>query len=205
MRQTEGNTTQIQAILDLAADGKTDAYDELIALVSERLLKLTRKMLRSYSSLRRWEQTDDVFQTAVIRLHQSLSEVKPDSVRGFFGLATLQIRRTPIDLARHHLGPEGHAAKHKTNAEGQASDGGDFENQQGEPDSLETLEMWSNFHSAVDALPENQREVFSLVWYGGTTQKQAAEVLQVSERTVMRRFYRARIKLNHVLGDEERI
>ena len=79
MSQPEGNTTQLQALLDLAAEGQDDAYGELIAMASDRLLKLTRKMLRNYPHLRRWEQTDDVFQSAAMRLHQSLSEVKPDT------------------------------------------------------------------------------------------------------------------------------
>ena len=95
------NTTQLQAILDLAAQGTETAYDELIARASQRLLKLTRKMLRQYPRLRRWEESDDVFQTAALRLHRSLAEVKPESVRGFFGLAATQIRRTLLDLARH--------------------------------------------------------------------------------------------------------
>lgn len=100
MVSSPGNTTQLQALLDKAGEGDQTAYDELIVQASDRLLKLTRKMLRSYPHLRRWEQTDDVFQNAVMRLHRSLSEVQPESVRQFFGLAATQIRRTLIDLAR---------------------------------------------------------------------------------------------------------
>ena len=130
MSQPEGNTTQFQALLDLAAEGQEDAYGELIAKASERLFKLTRKMLRNYPYLRRWEQTDDVFQNAAMRLHQSLSEVKTDTVRNFFGLAVTQIRRTLIDLARHHFGPEGQGAKHHSDADGKFDDsGGVLQNQ----------------------------------------------------------------------------
>lgn len=99
MDRPNGNSTQLQVLLDRAADGSGAAYDELIALASQRLLKLTRKMLRNYPQLRRWEQTDDVFQNAVLRLHRSLADVQPQSVRDFFGLAATQIRRTLIDLA----------------------------------------------------------------------------------------------------------
>jgi len=107
MADASSNTSQLQNLLDLAAQGKDSAYDEVINLAAERLQRLTGKMLGSYPHLRRWEDTSDVFQTAAIRLHQSLSEVKPDSVRSFFGLAATQIRRTLIDLARHHLGLRG--------------------------------------------------------------------------------------------------
>jgi hypothetical protein len=45
-------------------------------------------MLRNYPHLKRWEQTDDVFQRAALRLYRSLGEVQPASPREFFGLAT---------------------------------------------------------------------------------------------------------------------
>ena len=90
------STMQLQALLD---QGNDQAYEELLGLASVRLQKLARKMLRDFPKLRRWEQTDDIFQSAALRLHRSLSEVKPESVRQFFGLAATQIRRTLIDLA----------------------------------------------------------------------------------------------------------
>ena len=111
MADSPANTTQLQALLD---EGDDAAYGELLFIASTRLHKLARKMLRDFPRLRRWEQTDDVFQTAAMRLHRSLSEVKPESVRQFFGLAATQIRRTLIDLGRHHYGPEGQGANHDT-------------------------------------------------------------------------------------------
>jgi RNA polymerase sigma-70 factor (ECF subfamily) len=200
MPQLPGSTTQLQGLLDQAAKGHAPAYDELVNRAAERLLKLTGKMLRNYPHLKRWEQTDDVFQNAVIRLHRSLSEVKPDTVQKFFGLATTQIRRTLIDLARHHFCPEGIGARH-------VSDGGRSESEAGghvqqatdRGEAPDCLAAWINFHEAIEALPEEEREVFQLVWYGGMTQREAAEVLEVSERTVIRRMNRARILVNQTM------
>ncbi|MCH7988216.1 MAG: sigma-70 family RNA polymerase sigma factor [Planctomycetes bacterium] len=193
MGQTEGDNTQLQVLLDLAASGDDEAYGELIARASDRLLKLTRKMLRNYPHLRRWEQTDDVFQNATIRLYRSLQNLKPDSVRSFMGLATLEIRRSLIDLIRHHFGPEGAAGKHHSDVAGDSSgDGSIIKNipaPTGEPDSLQS---WALFHETVDQLPEQEREVFQLVWYGGLQQGEAASLLEVSVPTVQRRLYRGR-------------
>lgn len=75
-------------------------------------------MLGKYPNLRRWEQTDDVFQNAAIRLRRSLKKVNPDFPRNFFGLATVDIRRTLIDLCRHHFGPQGAAGKYQSNIKG---------------------------------------------------------------------------------------
>ena len=203
MGQAEGNSTQLQVLLDLAASGDDDAYGELIDRASDRLLKLTRKMLRNYPHLRRWEQTDDVFQNAAMRLYRSLQNLKPDSVRSFMGLATLEIRRSMIDLIRHHFGPEGAAGKHHSDVFGDSTgDGGVIKNilsQNGEPESLES---WEQFHETVDQLPEEEREIFQLVWYGGLQQQESASLLEVSNRTVQRRLCRARHKITAAMHGE---
>lgn len=192
MGDPPANSIQLQILLD---QGDEQAYEELLSIAATRLHKLARKMLRDFPRLRRWEQTDDVFQTAAMRLHRSLSEVKPESVRQFFGLAATQIRRTLIDLARHHYGPEGQAAKHES---------GTGSNHNGNTDSPENLASWAEFHEQVETLANDEREVFQLLWYSGTTQKEAAELLDISERTVLRRYHRAIFSLrNHLHQDAE--
>ena len=180
------DTTQLQKLLD------EQSYDQLVAVAANRLLLLTRKMLRAYPRLRRWEQTDDVFQTAVMRLHKSLSAVQPDSVAGFFGLATTQIRRTLIDLARHHFGPQGQAAKHETHHDSHPVT----------HDSPESLESWASFHEAVDRLPDQEQEVFQLLWYAGLPQQEVASLLGISVPTVQRRWYRSRHHLQIALSGD---
>lgn len=202
MSESEGNTSQLQSLLDRASSGDDSAYGDLISRAADRLLRLTRKMLRSYPHLRRWEQTDDVFQRAAMRLYRSLGEVQPTTPREFFGLATTQIRRTLIDLARHHFGPHGQAAHHHSDR-GVLS--GDDRNEPvrnaAAPDGRpETLADWADFHVAVDGLPDDEKESFSLVWYGGLTQRDASELLGVAERTVLRRLHRARTLLARQLG-----
>src|SRR5688500_16433430 len=73
------------------------ARDELIRHACARLEELTRRMLRHYPRLRRWEQTADVLQNALLRLHRSLETVRPGSAGQFYGLAATHIRRELID------------------------------------------------------------------------------------------------------------
>ena len=196
MNAGQGNTTQLRNLLEQAARGDDSAYDEVINLSAERLQKLTGKMLASYPHLRRWEETSDVFQTAVVRLHRSLSAVRPDSVRGFLGLAATQIRRTLIDLARHHFGPRGQATMHHSDAGAKNDDGGGIlDRQAGNSEQPETLQAWANFHDAVGNLPTAERDVFELTWYGGLSQQEIADLLDISTATVKRRFRSARIQL----------
>jgi RNA polymerase sigma factor (sigma-70 family) len=201
MENGMGNTTQLQNLLDLATEGNDAAYDEIVNLAAQRLQRLTGKMLLSYPHLRRWEDTSDVFQTAAVRLHQSLSEVRPDSVRSFFGLAVTQIRRTLIDLARHHFGPQGQAAKHHTDA-GASCGGGIIENEPAKADRPETLASWAEFHEAVERLSSPERGVFELVWYGGMSQQEIASLLGISVPTVKRRLRAARLHLHKSLQDD---
>ena len=100
-------TGELQALLDRAGTDDRAVWDELIDRASGRIMRLTRKMFRSYPGLASWEQTDDVFQNAVLRLHRSLADARPSTVREFFGLAAVQIRRALIDLCRYHFGSTG--------------------------------------------------------------------------------------------------
>lgn len=200
----EPSSTEFRTLLDRANSNEPGAFDQLALLATERLRGLTRRMLRQYPHVRRWEETDDVFQAALIRLHRSLCEVEPDTTRAFFGLAITQIRRTLIDLARHYYGAHGHGAHHHSDAIGRAADeeGGPLAVVAGGSEEPSTLQAWTSFHEAIEALEDDQREVFSLVWYGGLTQREAAELLNISERTVIRRLNRARLALHDRLGGE---
>jgi RNA polymerase sigma-70 factor (ECF subfamily) len=181
-------TGQIQGRLDRLREHDGNARDELINEACERLRQLTRRMLGDFSRLRRWEQTDDVLQNAVIRLHRSLAEVHPDSPRGFFRLAATQIRRELIDLCRHYFGPEGAGAHHLT--DGAGSDDGGFVRHDPSDDTNEPTSVleWTEFHDQVAKLGGPEREVFTLKWYQGLKTAEIAAVVGVSERTVKRRW-----------------
>ena len=196
MATTRYEGSELDGLLERLRNGDPAARGEVINLACERLRRLTRRMLRDYPAVHRWSETDDVLQGAMIRLHRSLSQVRPESERRFFGLAATQIRRELIDLARHHLGPEGHGANHHT-------DGGETVGKAldatGAP---HTLLDWTSFHEQVGLLPDEQREVFDLLWYEGLTQPDAAEVLGVSLATLKRRWQSARIALHEALQSD---
>lgn len=194
---------ELEALLLRANGGERQAFEALLHRVSGRLVTMTRMMLRNYPRLRRWEETDDVFQNAMLRLHQSVGAVKPDSVRALFGLAATQIRRTLIDLGRHHFGPLGHGANYQSDLSAGSADGPGAVPSAPDPAAgPETLEDWARFHEAVERLPGDEREVFDLVWYGGLPQAEVAALLSVSVPTVQRRWQRARMLLYEALQGE---
>ena len=64
------------------------------------------------------------------------------------------------------------------------------------------LDLWRQFHVSVDALPEVEREVIGLAFYHGWTQRQMADLLQIDERTVRRRWQSACLRLRELVGDK---
>jgi RNA polymerase sigma-70 factor (ECF subfamily) len=196
-------TLHLQHCLDRLQQGETAARDELVKTACERLSRLARKMLKADGRLRRWEETGDVFQNAMLRLCRALREVTPGSLREFFRLAALQIRRELIDLARHYYGPGGLAAHHETLRPGDGRDARapalDPSDSRDEPSKLA---LWTEFHERVGALPEDEREVFDLVCYQGLTHAEAAKLLDVSTKTVQRRWQAACLKLHEAMHGE---
>lgn len=171
---------------------------------SQRLEGLARRMLRGYPRLRRWEQTGDVLQNALLRLHSSLLTIRPETTRQFYGLAATQIRRELIDLTRHHFGPEGDAARHHTDdVQSLINQGSTVERHADPHHEPASLAEWSEFHSAVQKLPDVEREVFDLYWYEGLDQKQIATLLNVSDRTVKSRWRNAKLLLSQILSTDD--
>ncbi len=203
MAEASPQTVQIEGWLDRLRQGDETARSELLACAAERLRSLARKMLRGYPSVHRWEQTDDVLQNASLRLCRTLAQVPVATARDFFRLAALNIRRELLDLAKHYYGPQGPGAHHASIG-GEPASGDDL--RPGEPADVShepsRLAAWGEFHEKIGALPDEEREAFDLLWYQGLSQAEAADLLQVSERTIKRRWSAARLKLHDALGGE---
>jgi RNA polymerase sigma factor (sigma-70 family) len=194
-------TAMIQSWIERLRDGDPSARAALLECAGERLTRLARKMLRGYPGVGRWEQTDDILQNALLRLDRALKSIAPPTVRDFFRLAAVQVRRELIDLARRYSGPEGLGAHHVCRS-GTQNPSTDPQVKQDLTSDPKRLTAWTEFHQAIEALSEEDREVFDLLWYQGLTQPEAAEVLGVSERTINRRWISARLRLSDSLGGQ---
>lgn len=200
MSQANADTGQLQNCIERLRQGHAGAGDELIRHACARLQRLARKMLRGFPSVKRWEDTDDVFQNAAVRLCKALQDAPPTDVRGFFGLAALLIRRELLDLSRHHYGPQGGGANHASH-ENRDGSGGAVEKSDitYEPAALARM---TELHRQIDGLPTDEREVFDLLWYQELPQAEAAALVGVSVPTIKRRWLSARRRLRKLLGAE---
>jgi RNA polymerase sigma factor (sigma-70 family) len=201
MSDTNSQLSMMQQWLPGAVAGDEAAIDALLRHYGQRLTLLTRRMLGDFQRVRRWAETDDVLQNALVRLVGALRSVKPQTSRDFLALATLQIRRELIDLARHYYGPEGIGANHASGGhdDSQNPQPADKSDVRHEPSSLA---QWTELHEQIGALPDEEREVVGLLFYQGLSQAETAEVLGVSLRTVQRRWHDALVKLHRVWNGE---
>ncbi len=178
-------TALLNDYLDRWHRGDRAARDELLVAVGARVERLARAMLRRFPNVGRYADTDDVIQEALLRLCRTLEALTPASARDFWGLTAVHVRRALLDLARHFgrreaaglLPPEG-SNRHADDAPDPTSSSSD-------------LRRWQAFHEAVERLPDDEREVVQLVYYHGWTHARAAEFLEISTKTVQRRWHQA--------------
>jgi RNA polymerase sigma-70 factor (ECF subfamily) len=188
------STTQLQGLIDRLSAGDPAARDELIGRAYGRLRRLAHKMLAGFPPVRSFEDTDDVLHDSLPRLTQALAAVPPASVADFFGLASRQMHWELLDLVQRYYGPKGPGGKHAPPAQGDGSQTTPSEGVPASADDPPALAAWTEFHEAVEALPEKDRRVFELLWYQEMTQAEAA-VLGVAESTVRRHWLLARRRL----------
>jgi RNA polymerase sigma factor (sigma-70 family) len=199
----DGTTVRLQRCLDRLLDGDARAREDLIACAADRLTHLAHRMFQRDGRLARWEETADVAQGALLRLWRALQDVRPASLREFFRLAAVQVRREMIDLARHHFGPLGAAAFHASNPDAESGQTaaavphGDRADLSAEPSRMAA---WAEFHEHAGDLPEEVGEVFDLVFYQGLSHAEAAALLGVSTKTVQRRWQDGCLRLHTALG-----
>jgi RNA polymerase sigma-70 factor (ECF subfamily) len=194
-----GNTTAAvqQYLVDLAqAPGQSSAEPlvrSLLARSVHRLRILCAALLhRSYPRLTQAPlnlEADELLGAVVERLLKALEKVRPQSVRQFFALANKHMRWELNDLARR-LDEKGCPVElFEGLAVAPESSGSNL--------SLDAQRMLE----AIESLPQEEGEVFSLVRIQGLSQTEVAELLEVSAKTVQRRLNRSLLLLTEVLAD----
>lgn len=179
------------------ADGDSQDISVLIDVSYLSFRRLAQRMLRGFDGVRPLHETDDVWHEASIRLITALRDVAPESKLHFYRLAGLQIRRTLIDLARKCRRQV--EIRREFDVEQLGDDGDRRESCSAGPGNLAE---WEEFHEQVQLLPESDRTVVDLLWYGGVDQGEAARMLELDVRTVQRRWRSARMRLADVCAQQ---
>lgn len=189
-------TVVVQRYLD-ALGGDQPAEPIVRAVVDRsvgRLQDLCANLLhRSYPRLRRPPlnlDRDELLGGVVGRLLKAVHTARPATVRQFFALANRHIRWELNDLARRldeqptpvEL-PDDPAVVAFSSGSGMSPAG-------------------RRMLAAIDALPDDEREVFDLVRIQGLTHGEAAELTGVSVKTIQRRLNRGLLLLTARLDSD---
>ncbi len=194
------DTTRLRGWADRLRNGDDSALNELLIHFEDQLIRLTRRMLRDFPDVRSVEQTGDVLQKATVRLLVGIRKLSvPENPRHFFRLAALQIRRELIELVNYYgvRADIGFAS-----GAGSTWGNGASRNQLDETDGPSQLAEWTEFHEKVKLLPDEEREVFELVYYGGLSQSVTAEIIGIHPRTVRKRWHGAQLDLYQALDGQ---
>jgi RNA polymerase sigma factor (sigma-70 family) len=191
-------TAAIQRYLNELAGVQGDSPVEpivsaLLARSAQRLHELCASLLyRSYPRLTRPPysvQAEEVLSAVVERLLKALREARPQTVRQFFALTNQHMRWEMNDLARR-------VDEHNPTVE---IDEAALPSAQSSESELNANAR--RILEAIENLPENEREVFSLVRIQGMTHTEVAEIVGVSAKTVQRRLNVGLLRLTETLAD----
>jgi RNA polymerase sigma-70 factor (ECF subfamily) len=208
-------TVRLQGLLDEWLHSRTpEARDRLIRHAFNRLERLARKMRLAFLGRRGPVDTGDVLNEAMVELARSFNDQDfmsqrffdrdpAPTLRDFFRFAAFKIRRVLIGLIRKHDRRDRLARiVPLASPQGGEDSVADLDPADRESEGPARVVEWAEFHQAVERLPDDEREVFELLWYHELTQEEAAAVVGVNVRTVKRRWKEARLQLHGRLYGE---
>jgi len=188
-------TAAVQRFLVELADGAPTepVVRALLERSVSRLEVLCGALLsRSYPRLARPPlnlNADELLSAVVERLIKALREIKPRNPREFFGLANRHIRWELNDLARRL-----DSQRKMRSLADDALAAPETDDDTLSPNALRML-------TAIEELPDDERETFDLVRIQGLSHPETAELLNISTKTVQRRLNRAMILLDEKIHD----
>jgi RNA polymerase sigma-70 factor (ECF subfamily) len=192
---SEQTSAVVQRYLDaLAADTPADpVIRDLLDRAVRRLRLLGATLLHgSYPRLTQPPlnlESDELLGAVVERLLKALREARPADARQFFALAAQHMRWELSDMARRLDEQPSVAELREDLVPAPESSASGLS-----PTARRIL-------AAIDALPEEEREVVNLVRVQGLTHAEAADLLGVSAKTVQRRLHRGLLSVAEQLPD----
>jgi RNA polymerase sigma factor (sigma-70 family) len=188
MRASSQISTEVGQLLVRLEQGDAAAKNLLIERCREQFRRRARQMLGDFPKLRPDVDTSEVEQELNLRLCTALDEVKLNDARHLLRLASLIIRRLLVDLARkHRLLADLKEREHEPVDPGHGPAG---------------KAILAEIHRWVGTLPQEQQEVFDLVFYQELSQEEAARVMNTSRKVVMRLVRELKLECMRKFGDE---
>jgi RNA polymerase sigma-70 factor (ECF subfamily) len=197
---TDDTTTDLQLLIDRLRRGDDAARRELLRRAHDRLLKIAATVfLQDFPALHGRHELESVVSEVWMRLTAALEKTQPETVEGFFGLVFVKVRQVLLDMAQRQRRAD--ARRGGPPAAGGDSDAAtdlDPSDTTYEPGRLAVL---TEFHEQIEKLPEDQRRVFEMHYYGDFSQVEIAQILGLHRKQVSRLWLSATGRLARWLED----
>jgi RNA polymerase sigma factor (TIGR02999 family) len=179
----------ITLLLQRVRDGQSAARDELFAVAYDNLKRLARARLRGGGRNTELDTTALVHE-AYLRFVGS-GELRAEDRRAFFAYASRVMRSVIVDSARERLaerrgGDVAHLTLTTQMADGMSAD-------------EEAILRVHEALTVLEAADPRLAQVVEMRYFGGYTEQEIAEALDVSDRTVRRDWEKARLLLEVAL------
>ena len=191
MTNREPDTARITDLLLAVSDGGRDALDQLVPVVYEHLRRIAGAQLRREAPGHSLQPTALVHE-AYLRLVDQ-RHVHWRNRAHFFGVAASLMRRILVDHARARLaGKRGGGLERVTLLGDEAA--------AESPPGIDVLALHESL-SRMAAFNPRQERIVELRYFGGLTIEEAAEVIGISEATLVREWTIAKAWLRADLSD----
>jgi len=176
--ENDGGSTGVTELLIAWSDGRREALENLVPLVYADLRRLAAGYMRRESADHILQPTALVHEAYVRLIDQR--QVKWRNRAHFFGVAAGMMRRILVDHARmRRADKRGGGWDRVTLAEDEVAAGGLHE--------VDVLALHESLERLAAFDPQQER-IVELRYFGGLTIEEAAEVVGVSEATVVREW-----------------
>jgi RNA polymerase sigma-70 factor, ECF subfamily len=171
-------------LIERVGDGDRDAFEELYRRYTRPVLGLALRRLGDRG------RAEDAFQEAFAAIWRSASSYDPERGRGGAWLYTVA-RNAIVDGARRRPEPPVEAP--------------DEPSAEGGPDE-HAVASWLSWrvHRALEQLPAHERPVIELAYWGGLSQSEISEFLDIPLGTIKTRTRSALARLADLLEEELR-
>ncbi len=194
----DDTSAELRNLIDRLRRGDITARRELLERAHDRMLRIAARLFHDdFPGLHGRHDLESVVSEVWMRLVVALEATVPDTVEGFFGLVFVKVRHVLLDMAQGQRRIDARRREGPLDAaDSEALAAIDRADTTHDPGRLALL---TEFHEQVGKLPDEQRIVFDLHYYGGFSQAEIAQMLEVHRKQVSRLWLAATGRLAHWL------
>ena len=181
----ENTSADLQDLINRLRGGDLEARGELLQRAYNRLLRIAAAVFHEdFPDLRDRHDLESVVSEVWMRLVGALEATQPQTVEGFFGLVFHKVRQVLLDMASRQRRDDRHRCAGPLDGDDSAAlaffDPADTTH---DPARLAAL---TELHDEIEKLPDDQRTVFDLHYYGDFSQVEIAQMLDLNRKHVSR-------------------